>query len=282
MAYLLTNALADLISTLGQSDTFPATGGTTATIINSKIGERARQPKESYAIDYYAFVLVDAGGASAAPEGQFRRISAYDSGTYTFTVDTVYTAAVAAGDRIMIASSIFPVFELMNLINVTMRRLTIVLPDITLTTVDGKQVYTLPVTAKRDRPRKVEIQTIAGDNDSYVERSDYEITYAAPGSTGLLRFRDGISGGMTVRMQVDNSHSPLIAATDAVSETIPPERMQAECLVTALEWYNNRTGGSDTYWTNRENMARDELMAVRRTSKISKPSKSPQLFVAPI
>ena len=50
---------------------------------------------------YRAFVLRDAGGVSAAPQGEFRNVTAYDTATGTFTTDA-FTAAVAVGDEIVI------------------------------------------------------------------------------------------------------------------------------------------------------------------------------------
>jgi hypothetical protein len=52
---------------------------------------------------YFAFVLRDAGGAAAAPQGEQQPITAYDTATGTFTT-TAFTAAVGVGDEILIVS----------------------------------------------------------------------------------------------------------------------------------------------------------------------------------
>jgi hypothetical protein len=52
---------------------------------------------------YYAFVLRDAGGAAAAPQGEQQPITAYNTATGTFTT-TAFTAAVGVGDEILIVS----------------------------------------------------------------------------------------------------------------------------------------------------------------------------------
>lgn len=50
---------------------------------------------------YQAFVLRDAGGASAAPQGELQPITAYTTGTGNFTTGA-FTAPVAVGDEILI------------------------------------------------------------------------------------------------------------------------------------------------------------------------------------
>jgi len=52
---------------------------------------------------YFAFVLRDAGGAAAAPQGEQQPIIAYDTATGVFTT-TAFTAAVGVGDEILIVS----------------------------------------------------------------------------------------------------------------------------------------------------------------------------------
>lgn len=50
---------------------------------------------------YQAFVMRDAGGLSAAPQGEQQAITAYDTVTGTFTTGA-FTAAVAVGDEILL------------------------------------------------------------------------------------------------------------------------------------------------------------------------------------
>jgi len=52
---------------------------------------------------YWAFVLRDAGGLSAAPQGELMAITAYNTATGVFTTGA-FTAAIAVGDEILIVS----------------------------------------------------------------------------------------------------------------------------------------------------------------------------------
>jgi len=65
------------------------------------------------AIPYSAYVLWDAGGAAAAPQGEQQRITAYVSATGTFTAGA-FTAAVAVGDYVAIVHP--AIIEMMKLI----------------------------------------------------------------------------------------------------------------------------------------------------------------------
>lgn len=52
-------------------------------------------------VDYEAHVVWDAGGASAAPQGEHQTVSDYVSTSGLFTIDTAYTAAIAVNDIIL-------------------------------------------------------------------------------------------------------------------------------------------------------------------------------------
>jgi len=53
---------------------------------------------------WYAYVLRDAGGTAAAPQGEQKRVTGYTSATGLFTTDA-FTAAVAVGDDIVVMSN---------------------------------------------------------------------------------------------------------------------------------------------------------------------------------
>jgi len=73
-----------------------ATGGSVSTIIDTN----SRFTADNALLNGTAFVTLDAGGAAAAPEGEYRAITGYAASTETFTVGTNFSVAVAAGDYI--------------------------------------------------------------------------------------------------------------------------------------------------------------------------------------
>lgn len=51
---------------------------------------------------YYAYIVWDADGLSAAPQGEFRPINDYISASGWFTLDSLYTQNLAIGDEVLI------------------------------------------------------------------------------------------------------------------------------------------------------------------------------------
>lgn len=62
---------------------------------------------------YYIWVIWDGGGAGAAPQGERRLITGYVSATGVFTHDA-FTAALAAGDRVLVVHSCIALGDLMG------------------------------------------------------------------------------------------------------------------------------------------------------------------------
>lgn len=71
-----------------------ASGGSSTTVVDSG----ALHEPDDYWVGHWAYILTDAGGESAAPEGEERPITDYDQGSYTLTVDPAFSAAVASED----------------------------------------------------------------------------------------------------------------------------------------------------------------------------------------
>lgn len=285
MAYTLSNLLQDLDGDIGQSESFVATGGTTLTFLDTKIGERLdTKPTSNYAIDSYALVMRDAGGANAAPEGQFQRINAYDSETYKFTVDTAFTVAVAAGDEIMVLSAEFYGRDLITRINRAVQKLLISLVDTTLTYLSTSNNYNLPVAAKKDRPRQVWVQQVTGNDDTYVEVFNYDIIPSASGSVATLRF-SGAPGptGATIKLVYDTYQPTLTTYSSVIHETIHPELAVMAARVAVLEWYANKTEDTER-WMQNLNVARNDLDRMKKDPeyRIYRPRRSPRHFNSPI
>lgn len=64
------------------------------------------------AVPYYTFVLRDAGGAAAAPQGEAQQVAVYVSGSGTFTT-AAFSAAIAVGDEVLIVYPWFADIEVL-------------------------------------------------------------------------------------------------------------------------------------------------------------------------
>src|SRR3990167_4855959 len=114
MAFNLSELLQRMYRELGQLNLAKATGGSTTTVVDSTLSGKF---SDGFMVDGALFIVRDAGGASAAPEGEFNRLSAYVDSTTTFTVDTAFTTAPASGDLYGYASQLFPLQQAIQAAN---------------------------------------------------------------------------------------------------------------------------------------------------------------------
>src|SRR3990167_10690202 len=155
MAFTLSNLLQSMYKELGQLKLRRATGGGTTTVIDTTLLGLLTDETPK---DGTMFIVRDAVGASAAPEGEFARISSYVDLTTTFTVDATLTAAVASGDTYGWASSRYPLDMMMQMEKDGLRALgDVPLVDITtLDTAASQTEYDYAVTWKRVEPYRVD------------------------------------------------------------------------------------------------------------------------------
>lgn len=257
---------------------FIATGGSTTTVINGKIADRQDRPEDNYSIDYTAIVVRDAGGANAAPEGEMQRINAFTSGSYTHTVDTAFSAAVASGDKVAIVNSDIPLHEMYRAINNALAKIgEIPLVDSSLTSAAQQTEYALPVALKKEDLLRVEYQGETNDaNDNrWIHIQKYDVIPAAPGSTGLLILPQ-LPSSRTIRITYIGVHPTITAATSTISEYIHPSILYAAVKKEVLAWFNGTTSGGENYWLQKENEAAQELEMNLSKHPIWMPKHTPK------
>jgi hypothetical protein len=98
-----------------------ATGGSNSTFVDTKMGTTY---SATDLLNGSCIVTRDAGGAGAAPEGEYARISSYD-GNGTGTIQTLaggnLSAAIASGDTIMVVLPRIPLVEMIRALNETLQ-----------------------------------------------------------------------------------------------------------------------------------------------------------------
>lgn len=244
----LTHVLQQIYRRLG-GKMLLATGGSTSTVIDTNLDEELEDANEDDIYNQGTVIVVeDGGGSNAAPEGEFSRISDYDSATQTVTFSPVLTAAVASGDRVMIATPDFPIYDVIEVINDALKNLgEIPLLDTSITTAANQTEYTLPLALKGEQIQKVELQGITTDaNDNrYADISNWKVVTAAPGSTGLLVLPQ-YPEGYTVRITYLGYHPRVTAYDDYISEYYHPELVHAVALAHVLQWKNDQRGVQGT------------------------------------
>ncbi len=273
--FQLTHLLQKVYRRLKIAKTSLATGGSTTTIVDTKLVDYLSDSNENDVLNGgTAIVVHDAGGAGAAPEGEFNRISDYDS-TGTITVPSAWsgTSQVAAGDTYMYITPDFPLYDMIEVVNdalVSLGRIPRVYSS--LSSAANKTEYTLPVSLKGIDLHDIEIQgrTTDADDNRYNPISGWKITPADPGSAGLLTLPQ-FAAGYILRIGYPGLHPRVSAYSDYISEYIHPELATAAVVAHALEWFNSQRSGSDDYWKQREDRAWNQLDIAKATYPIKLP-----------
>jgi len=253
MAKYLTNLLLDTYTALGRAEEpFLATGGTTTTIVNSLIQYLDEQPDESDFTErrYWAFVAWDAGGAGAAPEGEYQRISAYASDTWTYTMATM-GATPAAGDRVVVVSEDdLPMQQAIILANQVLQDFgEIELVDTSLTTVAQQTEYTLPAGITRENLIEVMIQGITTDaDDNRWVRIQYKDIQPATAGTQHTIVIDQYSAGYDLLLRYKSYHPVLSVYNSEIEAALPYQTIKAAMRAICVDWMNNNLEGLNDYW----------------------------------
>jgi hypothetical protein len=237
----LTHVLARFYQQVGGKVTL-ATGGSTTTIIDTKL---AADLEDGNIDDIFnggvAIVVKDAGGAAAAPEGEFSRITDYVASTTTVTFSPAMTVAPASGDRVLIAPPDFPIYDVIEQINNALSMLgNIPRPDTSIASADNQTEYTLPVALKGRQLLNVEYQGITTDaNDNrWQSIPNWRLVDAIPGTAGTIILPQLVSG-RTVRLWYLGEHPRVEAYDDPISEYFDKELVHAAVMLAVLEWRND-------------------------------------------
>jgi hypothetical protein len=258
-----------------------ATGGSTTTVVDTN----SQYTSDDSLIGGTALVVRDSGGASAAPEGEFQRISDYVASTTTFTVGTAFSSAVAAGDSILLATPRIRLPQMRQAVNDGLANLgTISQVDISLTSAVAQTEYALPVGLKIKRLLNIEYNTITDDannNQWYPIIGQSKYVPAAPGSTGLLILPQ-LPEDRTIKITYEGVHPTLFAFSDKVSETIQEELAVAAAIDKALTWYVSKRGDSalGTFTIQRWNDAKQTLQAQKAEKPIFHSKPKAKFFVS--
>lgn len=280
MALTLSKVIQRAWRETGFSVNIKATGGSTTTIVDS----RTQYTSDNSLVGGTAVVTRDAGGASAAPEGEFAVISAFVASTKTFTIDTL-TSAVSSGDSILLATPRIKLEQMIVCVNDALTNLgTISLVDTSLTAVANQTEYALPVALKIERLLDIQFNTITNDSDNNQWRSilgQAEYAPAAPGSTGLLILPQ-LPAGRTIKIIYEGVHPTLYAYNDKVSETIQEELVATAVIEKVLTWYVSKRGDSalGTFAIQRWNDAKTALQMQKADKPIFRHRPKAKWFVA--
>lgn len=282
MALTLSKVAQRVWRETGWSIDCQATGGSTTTVVDTNTIYTTTNALAGGT----AVIVRDAGGAAAAPEGEFSRISAFDSGTKTFTLASTLTSAVASGDAVLLATPKIKLPQMIQAINDGLANLGLItLVDTSLSTVAQQREYSLPVGLKINRIIDVLLQTKTGDSDDnrYVSIfGSVRFFPAAPGTVGILELLEDFPTSRTIKIIYEGVHPTLSAFSDKVSETIEEELAVAAAMDKALTWIVSKRGDSalGTFVIQRWNDAKQTLQQQKIDKPIFRAKPKAKFFVA--
>lgn len=281
MAYTVSNAIVSALTRIGQLNISKATGGSTTTIVDTTI-DPENQEDDAYK-NGIAVVIRDALGASAAPEEQFNRISAYVADTGTFTVDTAFTIAVASGDTYGYTSPNYNLNDMTRLVNESLQELGD-MPNTdttTLSTLAGDTEYAAAVAWKRRQPYRIDVQGSTSDaqDNQWIPINNWDWVPAGAGSTGLIIFNDHMLASRKIRVWYQDRHPIVNAFSDKINERIDPELMARALVFQIRNWEVERDDGGDKTLLQKWNKAKQELNEMKIERPIEKPDRKGRLLI---
>lgn len=258
----LTLDLARLLETVTEGI---ATGGSTSTVIDTV----ERSEADDYWIAGTVWITYDAGGAGAAPQGEYGYVSDSVSSTGVLTLRSALTAAVAANDRYAISTPRYPLSLLIQKINEALG--VIEKTDITTITIASSQLeYTLPADVKD--LKQVWIQTDADVND-WDPVHDWYRQKSATSSADLLVFKRQFAAGYAVKLVYEPYHAYLRVTTDKLDDGINAKVVIHDAAVRCTLWRKARVGDSDQSVNDLLNFYQNLAQQVREEFPPARPKR---------
>lgn len=231
--FLFTHLLQQVVSQLGQSKSLQATGGSTSTIVDTDIADDVEDDAFK---NQWAFISYDAGGAGAAPEGEFARCTGYTASSKTLSFATgSFTVAPAAGDKVtLVRDSIYSILDVMRRCNEALRDLgKLPLVDSSLVAAAATTSYTLPLAIKGSQIVRVDYLDSA--TSVYIPVQFY-VRPATTGATETLVIPQLDAGATIYITYIGDQHPWMNEFDDPVSEYIPQALAVAKCALWVAEW----------------------------------------------
>lgn len=230
-------------------------------------------------------VLYDAGGAGAAPQGQFSPVADYVLTSHTLTMkvapEPVLTTAPASGDRYALAAKRYPLDKIIQCINMALNDLGLIpYTDTSLTTAASQTEYTLPTALANLDLRQVWEQTVTSDSNDNQWRQIYDwyLTPPAIGSPATLILPQ-LTTGHKLMLVYNAYHPTLRVCTDKLSELVYPPLVVYPAALKCLMWYKAKTEETGTYFNEQINYIQSKIDEARRMFPLRLPPRHSRILV---
>jgi len=256
-----------LANTLGVLRVSTATGGSTSNLTDTK-----RTEKDDTYNGGTVWLITDAGGESAAPEGEWPVITDFENTggviTATFTVAPVNT------DTYGIAAGRYPLDVLKSAINNEIIKYKQPRYDRTsLDIASGQSEYTLPAGITGDNLVNVYEETSATATDSKPELLNFWVQEAATGTQHTVVIdTEKTTAGNDLTLEYMVPLTPLYLATDTIDPIVPIARIlpsaAAHCEVVRMRTYDS----GDELDIAMLQFYRDEAREMKRENPVRRPA----------
>lgn len=227
---------------LGAISEGTATNGSTTTVVDT-----VRLTQDD---DFWnggsLWLLYDAGGLGAAPQGEYRVVTDFVASTDTATLESALSAAIGAGDKYAIARTRYPLQILIQKVNEALVGVKIEKVDTSTITIATEQTeYSLPSDVLE--LKEVWISTGDDTDDNGWQRIyDFHVLKSATGTANKIAFDRQFSTDTSIRLVYTAYHTTLISASDKLDDSIHINRVVYNAAVGALLWRKAKVGESDS------------------------------------
>jgi hypothetical protein len=221
------------------------------------------------------WLLYDAGGTGAAPQGESRRVSDFVSSTGALTVATAFSAATAASDRYALATSRYPREQMVAGVNAALANIRVRTEDTTTIDTAGNQSeYTLPTTLGQE-DIEVWIQTEDdSDDNQWLPLHDWYIEETGTGTAQKLVFTSQPDYEYDVKIVYWLPHPPLYSDDDEMRASVPIERVVCAAALRCAEWLRDTKNVVDASHLALIQQLAGETAMYRRPRRTPRPKLS--------
>jgi len=239
MAYNLFDLTLMVAKELGAAREGIATANSTANTLKDSV---ELTQDDDYWNGGTVWCTYDAGGASAAPEGEYSRITdfANTGGIATLVLSSTY---ITTGDRYCIATSEFPLNQIISAINASLTEFGLML-KVTTTSVQidiDKTEYSLPADCYDLRKVWIQGQTTDTNDNQWTEVRNWMVQKSAIGTADVLVLPYQYSDDYYLKLEFLAKHPSLNVYTDKLHEWIDPRLVKWGAICSLLDFKYNQT-----------------------------------------
>lgn len=246
-----------------------ATGGSATTIIDTV----ERTETDDRWLNGTAWILYDAAGAGASPQGKYSLVSDFVQSTSTITLRDTVTDAVASGDRYAVANRRYPLHLLIQKINETFG--VIEKTDITTVTFAADQTeYSLPSDVLSLKEVYVQATTDDTNDNRWEKIYDWDVEKSATGTANKIIFGRQFETNAEAKLVYLTYHAKLQVATDKLDDSIHIDKVVYNAAVGCLIWRKATVGDDDSSINELLNYYQAKANEINNEYALNLPRKS--------